>query len=85
MIKIIFIILLLIGFSYLFFPYLSQLFTYFGLGQSQLVTIIDYITQFIGSVLNILATKTYFMIFISVLIFISLIFYLINSIGGTNE
>lgn len=82
MFKIILIIILLVGFSYLFLPYLSNLFTYFGMGKSQLVTIINYIIEFIKTCFNILTKNHYIMLFFSVLLFISIIFYFINFIGG---
>lgn len=82
MFKVILIIILFVGFSYLFLPYLSNLFTYFGMGKSQLVTIINCIIEFIKTCFNILTTNQYIMIFFSVMLFISLIFFLINFIGG---
>lgn len=82
MFKIILVVILLVGFSYLFLPYISNLFTYFGLGKSQLVTIINYIVEFIKTCFNILSTNQYIMIFFSVMLFLSLIFFLINYIGG---
>lgn len=82
MFKVILIIILVVGFSYLFFPYLSNLFTYFGMGKSQISTIVNYIIEFLKTCFNILSTNQYIMIFFSCLLFISLIFFLINYFGG---
>lgn len=82
MFKIILIVILLVGFSYLFLPYLSNLFTYFGMGKSQLVTIIDYIVEFLKTCFNILSSNTYIMLFLTCMLFISLIFFLVNYFGG---
>ena len=82
MFKIILIIILLVGFSYLFLPYLSNLFTYFGMGKGQLSTILNYIIEFLKTCFNILSTNQYIMIFFSCMLFISLIFFLINYFGG---
>ena len=83
MFKIIFIVILLVGFSYLFLPYLSGLFNYFSIGKSQLSTIVDYIIQFISTCFNILSQNQYIMMFFSSLLFISLIFFLIGRVGGS--
>lgn len=82
MFKIILIVILLVGFSYLFLPYLSNLFTYFGMGKNQLTTIVNYIIEFLKTCFNILSSNQYIMIFFSCMLFISLIFFLINYVGG---
>lgn len=82
MFKIILIVALMVGFSYLFLPYLSNLFTYFGMGKNHLVTIIDYIVEFLKTCFNILSSNTYIMLFLTCMLFISLIFFLVNYFGG---
>ena len=82
MFKIILVVILLVVFSYLFLPYLTDLFTYFGMGKSQLVTIFDYILEFLQTCFNVLTGNTYFMLFLTCMLFISLLFFLINYFGG---
>lgn len=82
MFKVVFVIILVVGFSYLLLPYISDLLVYFGNGQSQLATILDYISNFIKTCFNALSINTYIMTFFVVLLFIGVLFYLISCIGG---
>ena len=82
MFKVVFLIILLVGFSYLLLPYISDLLFYFGNGQSQLTTILDYISSFIKTCFNALSGNMYIMTFFVVLLFIGVLFYLIGCIGG---
>lgn len=82
MFKVVFVIILVVGFSYLLLPYISDLLVYFGNGQNQITTILDYISNFIKTCFNALSNNTYIMTFFVVLLFIGVLFYLISYIGG---
>ncbi len=82
MFKFILITLLLIGFSFLFAPYLSQLLNYFGQGINSLTDILGYLADFIGTLLNSVTNFSFISLFIMILLVIRLLFFVIDKLRG---
>lgn len=82
MFKVVFIISLFLIASSFILPYVVDLFFVFSSSGNSLTNVFDYMVDLVSTFFNSLSNYTYIMLFIGILVFLAIIFYFLNKIGG---